>query len=188
MSAPAQETASVVQDFTARPSTCTTHAPHWLVSQPTCVPVSRRCSRRNWDSSVRGSMSAEALVPFTLMVTSVIHILPLKSFFRLVYERSGKAIAGDEPRVDQRAACKQQGRCRGTNSSTRPRIICRRFVEALRQFQLLSGLLYFRSSRKLPRKFVCVSGTAKIARRFLAHRSCIRLDRACPRLTGGGAY
>ena len=27
-----------MQLFTARPSTSTVHAPHWLVSQPTCVP------------------------------------------------------------------------------------------------------------------------------------------------------
>ena len=56
--APSQDAASIVQDFTASPSTCTTQAPHWLVSQPTCVPVRRRFSRRNWTSSVRGSMSA----------------------------------------------------------------------------------------------------------------------------------
>ena len=31
--------ASTVQDLTARPSICTTQAPHWLVSQPTWVPV-----------------------------------------------------------------------------------------------------------------------------------------------------
>ena len=37
--APAAWPASTVHDFTARPSTCTTQAPHWLVSQPTCVPV-----------------------------------------------------------------------------------------------------------------------------------------------------
>ncbi len=37
--------ASMVQAFTALPFTCTTHAPHWLVSQPTWVPVSRRLSR-----------------------------------------------------------------------------------------------------------------------------------------------
>ena len=36
---PAACPASMVQDFTARPSTWTTQAPHWLVSQPTWVPV-----------------------------------------------------------------------------------------------------------------------------------------------------
>ena len=37
--APSAWTASMVQDFTDLPSTWTTQAPHWLVSQPTCVPV-----------------------------------------------------------------------------------------------------------------------------------------------------
>jgi len=54
-SCPSAITASVVQDFTALPSRCTTQAPHCEVSQPTWVPVSRRFSRRNCTSSVRGS-------------------------------------------------------------------------------------------------------------------------------------
>ena len=33
--APSACSASMVQDFTLSPSTCTTQAPHWLVSQPT---------------------------------------------------------------------------------------------------------------------------------------------------------
>src|SRR5258708_145421 len=36
---------STVQDLTARPSICTTQAPHWLVSQPTSAPVKFRRSR-----------------------------------------------------------------------------------------------------------------------------------------------
>ena len=40
------------------PSTCTTQAPHWPVSQPTCVPVSPRPWRRNSTSSVRPSTVA----------------------------------------------------------------------------------------------------------------------------------
>ena len=51
--APSASTASMVQVFTELPSTCTVQAPHWLVSQPTCVPVRPRCSRRNSTSSVR---------------------------------------------------------------------------------------------------------------------------------------
>ena len=39
-------TASMVHDLTALPSTWTTQAPHCEVSQPTCVPVSPRCSLR----------------------------------------------------------------------------------------------------------------------------------------------
>ena len=31
-----------LQAFVDTPSTSTTHAPHWLVSQPTCVPVRPR--------------------------------------------------------------------------------------------------------------------------------------------------
>ena len=63
------EAASVVQDFIARPSICTTQAPHWLVSQPTWVPVRRRCSRRNWTSKVRGSTFADTALPLTVMET-----------------------------------------------------------------------------------------------------------------------
>src|SRR5689334_1389382 len=66
--APSQEAASVVQDLTARPSRWTTQAPHWLVSQPTCVPVRRRFSRRNWTSNVLASTSAVAGLPFTVML------------------------------------------------------------------------------------------------------------------------
>ena len=66
----------MVQDFTARPFTCTTQAPHWLVSQPTWVPVSRKCSRRSCTSSVRGSTSTECFLPLTLRVTVGMTLLP----------------------------------------------------------------------------------------------------------------
>ena len=39
------------------PSTWTVQAPHWLVSQPTWVPVRPRSSRSSWTSSRRGSTS-----------------------------------------------------------------------------------------------------------------------------------
>ena len=61
--------ASIVQDFTDLPSTWTTQAPHWLVSQPTCVPVRPSFSRRSSTSSVRPSTSTEWLLPFTCSVT-----------------------------------------------------------------------------------------------------------------------
>src|SRR6185295_5297535 len=64
--APSQDAASVVHDLTARPSRWTTQAPHWLVSQPTCVPVRRKFSRRNCTSSVLASISALAGLPFTV--------------------------------------------------------------------------------------------------------------------------
>src|SRR5215467_6221263 len=57
---------NTVQDFTALPLTCTTQAPHCEVSQPTWVPVSLRCSRRNCTSRVRESTLAVTGLPFTI--------------------------------------------------------------------------------------------------------------------------
>src|SRR3989440_9025188 len=68
-SAPSSCNANTVQDFTALPLTCTTQAPHCEVSQPTCVPVNRRFSRRYCTSSVRGSTSAFVGLPFSDMET-----------------------------------------------------------------------------------------------------------------------
>src|SRR5262245_24509721 len=76
MLAPCTCQAKVVQDFTALPSTWTTQAPHCEVSQPTCVPVSRRCSRRNCTSRVRGSTSPVTGLPFTVIATAVIEVPP----------------------------------------------------------------------------------------------------------------
>ena len=59
----------MVQDFADTPSTCTTQAPHWLVSQPTCVPVSPSFSRSSSTSSVRFSTSTVCCLPFTVRVT-----------------------------------------------------------------------------------------------------------------------
>ena len=56
----------MVQLLTDRPSTQTVQAPHWLVSQPTWVPVSRSFSRRRSTSSVRGSTSAWTGLPLTV--------------------------------------------------------------------------------------------------------------------------
>src|SRR3954468_23761980 len=72
ISAPSHCTARMVQDLIACPSIWTTHAPHWLVSQPTWVPVRRSCSRTNCTSSVRGSTSPDAGFPFTVIVTVAI--------------------------------------------------------------------------------------------------------------------
>jgi hypothetical protein len=74
--APSADSASMVQAFTAFPSTWTTQAPHCDVSQPTCVPVSLRFSRMNWTSSVRGSTSAVTDLPFTVMDTVAIFGFP----------------------------------------------------------------------------------------------------------------
>src|SRR5262249_38660477 len=59
--------ARTVQDLIALPLICTTQAPHCEVSQPTCVPVSRKCSRSNCTSNVRGSTLAVMGLAFTLM-------------------------------------------------------------------------------------------------------------------------
>ena len=75
MLAPSSDRASTVQDLAALPSIWTTQAPHWLVSQPTCVPVSRRFSRRNCTSSVRGSIVPVTGFPFTVMDTLAILFL-----------------------------------------------------------------------------------------------------------------
>src|ERR1700722_10766446 len=75
-SAPSAVSARMVQDFTALPFTCTTQAPHCEVSQPTCVPVNRRFSRRNCTSRVRGSTSALTGLPFTIILTAGIGLLP----------------------------------------------------------------------------------------------------------------
>src|SRR5207302_1950081 len=69
-SAPSTCQAKTVQDFTALPSTWTTQAPHCEVSQPTWVPVSRRCSRRNCTRRVRGSTSPVTALPFTVIATA----------------------------------------------------------------------------------------------------------------------
>src|SRR5690242_20301417 len=61
-------TASIVQDLALRPSTWTVHAPQLLVSQPTCVPVSPKTSRRRWTRSSRGSTSASRASPLTVTV------------------------------------------------------------------------------------------------------------------------
>src|SRR5215831_18755470 len=60
----------MVHDLIARPLTCTTHAPHWVVSQPTCVPVRPSFSRRNSTSIIRSSTPPRTSRPFTIMDTS----------------------------------------------------------------------------------------------------------------------
>src|SRR5262245_16107783 len=60
----------MVHDLIARPLTCTMHAPHWVVSHPTCVPVRPSFSRRNSTSIIRSSTAPRASRPFTIMDTS----------------------------------------------------------------------------------------------------------------------
>src|ERR1700722_11277713 len=80
--APSACTASMVQLLTLSPLTWTTQAPHWLVSQPTWVPVSPRISRRNWTSKVRGSTVPEAFLPFTVMDTLGMISASVEVFYR----------------------------------------------------------------------------------------------------------
>ena len=57
-SRPSACTASTVHDLTGSPSSSTVQAPQCVVSQPMCVPVSRRFSRRKWTRRRRDSTSA----------------------------------------------------------------------------------------------------------------------------------
>ena len=98
--APSQDSASKVQDLTALPSRCTTHAPHWLVSQPIWVPVRQSRSRSNCTSSVRGSTSADAVLPFTVMETWIID-QPDFDPFRQPHRATKSATTGD-PRFTRR--------------------------------------------------------------------------------------
>src|SRR3954452_8738553 len=66
---PSAWTAKSEHDFTATPSRCTVHAPHWLVSQPACVPGSPSVSRRKGTRSRRDSTSRVSAVPLTVTVT-----------------------------------------------------------------------------------------------------------------------
>src|ERR1051325_9099085 len=72
---PSASQANIVQAFTALPSRWTTQAPHWDVSHPTWVPVSRSPSRRYWTRSVRASASAVTALPFTVIETFGIRLL-----------------------------------------------------------------------------------------------------------------
>src|SRR5271165_4201725 len=62
--------ANTVQDLTGLPSRSTVHAPQFVVSQPTCVPVSARTSRMKWTRRSRGSISASWSRPLTLTRTN----------------------------------------------------------------------------------------------------------------------
>src|SRR5690242_8172347 len=91
--APSHDTASAVHDLIALPLTCTTQAPHWLVSQPTCVPVSRKFSRRKCTSRRRGSTSAVTALPFTVMVTTLIILLPCLYLVRVSGSPSAQCLS-----------------------------------------------------------------------------------------------
>src|SRR4051812_46902502 len=69
-SAPSAWTVSKVQLLTGLPFIWMTQAPHWLVSQPMCVPVRPRLSRKKLTSSSRGSTSAAYSTPLTFSLTA----------------------------------------------------------------------------------------------------------------------
>src|SRR4029077_2181386 len=95
-----------VPAFTALPFTWTTQAPHWEVSQPTWVPVSRRCSRRYCTSRVRGSTSPVTALPFTVSATAdmafLLEIGPKALFFAPTGEADGRT---GQNRVDLDFLC-----------------------------------------------------------------------------------
>src|SRR5262249_50010510 len=57
----------MVHDLIARPLTCTTHAPHCVVSQPTCVPIRPSFSRRNSTTFILPSPPRGTSPLFTIM-------------------------------------------------------------------------------------------------------------------------
>src|SRR5437870_4013911 len=69
ISAPSAWTASMMQDRAASPSIKIVHAPQTPCSQPTCVPVRPRSSRRKSTKSLRGSQRPSRATPFTVRRT-----------------------------------------------------------------------------------------------------------------------
>ena len=65
------------------PSICTVQQPQTPCSQPTWVPVAPSEWRRKSDSSMRGSVSADILRPFSVM--------PMRTFWSLFTRRIASA-------------------------------------------------------------------------------------------------
>src|SRR5437016_9758930 len=112
-SAPSASTASIVQLFTDFPSTMTTHAPHWLVAQPTCVPVKPRCSRSSCTNKVRPSTVADAGLPLTVRLTVFCMEPSLITYGRAVFCR-GRGEFRAPPRVGQGASAAADFRFSGS--------------------------------------------------------------------------
>src|SRR2546425_982093 len=97
--APCTCAASMLHALTARPSTCTVHAPHCAVSQPMCVPVSPSVVRSRSESNVRESMSAFTDLALTVNAmgsdteTSLVEIRRRTAFGRDVVPGEGKDTA-----------------------------------------------------------------------------------------------
>ena len=94
ISQPSACTASMAQDLMARPSSSTVQAPHWLVSQPTCVPVSWRCSRSACTSRVLAGASTLAGRPLTVNCTGMGGLLVGAA---AIFRRTPPGVARDNP-------------------------------------------------------------------------------------------
>src|SRR5579885_2762575 len=108
--APSAWPASTVHDFTALPSMCTVQAPHWLVSQPTWVPVRPRSRRIRSTSSVAGLVSSSTGASLTVMRTFKVQSSPI--YLSRQHQRrggGGRDGACDHP-PDRRAALARRGR------------------------------------------------------------------------------
>jgi hypothetical protein len=73
--------------------TCTTQAPHWLVSQPIWVPVNFSVSRKNDTSKVLSGTSCETAAPFTVIVTLAIGLSLCGKLFLLFCLSKEKLVA-----------------------------------------------------------------------------------------------
>src|SRR6266516_7675420 len=97
---PSACTANSVQDFALRPSTRTVQAPHFVVSQPMCVPVRRRCSRRKWTSRTRGSTCPLRALPLTVIETWAIGVSFARRKRALDYSKRLALLRLESPRVN----------------------------------------------------------------------------------------
>ena len=96
------------------PSTCTTQAPHWLVSQPTWVPVRPQLLAQELTSSVRASTSAVLALPFTVSVTCGIPHLPQKNVQPRGRRAAHRAERSPRPRLPSSAAAHPADQPRGS--------------------------------------------------------------------------
>jgi len=84
--APLAWTANMEHDLTASPFMRMVQQPHWLVSQPTCVPVSFKLSRKTSASKARSSTSTLWTCP---LIFSDILLMVFNSVVRLSERRLG---------------------------------------------------------------------------------------------------
>src|SRR5215472_12736020 len=102
ISAPSACTASTVHDFTALPFSSTVHAPQYVVSQPTCVPVRSRSSRSNSTSSLRGSIWSSCGLPLTRILMATLSIASGIKMTHLHLFAAGPAPCDLDGSLDQR--------------------------------------------------------------------------------------